>query len=76
MPTPRKPAEWRYEVVPGNWPKSWWIHVLHGVCRFGPDGGPYHCFGSQDRAVRKAERIIAEQKAKDDRRSRLTMEGP
>lgn len=66
---------WHYRIEPFERAPGWWIYIVKGMIHMGPDGGPYHCWGSRERAERKARRIIARIERAEARRDALTIEG-
>jgi hypothetical protein len=63
--------EWQWEVEPAG-PGVWFISITWGLISI---NSGYLCFGSRDRAVAKAKRIIGRRRAKEDRRRALTIRG-
>lgn len=65
---------WGYRVSPMERFPGWYIQINHGPSVYGPyPSGLFSCWGSRDRAVRKAQRIIARQQAKQARSEALTV---
>ncbi len=66
------PDEWRYEVSPacGRW--LWDVAISHGWLRY--ERG-WTAFGTQARAIRKAKRIIARRKQREQLTKDRTVKG-
>ncbi len=64
---------WTWRVEPMTSRLGYWIYITKGLVMTGPGGGPYMCFGSRKRAVRKAQRIMDRLNRVDERKKKLTL---
>ena len=67
--------DWKYRIEPYG-RRSWLIYVTNGLTQWGPNGGGFVCYGSLDRALRKAKRLVSKRIAEDGRREGFPVEGP
>lgn len=64
--------KWEWEIEPMR-RFGYFISIYKGMLQIGPDGGPYMCFGTRKRAIRKATRLRERRVRADGRQARLSM---